>query len=173
MSRSARYKDESGPAIFSPDHVYRYLLRRRVYPYAKRTCVFIMLNPSTANEWHEDPTVRRCKGFALQWGYGILEVVNLFALRATDPIQLYQVEDPICPKNDQHILEGAQRADLVVAAWGNRGGLLERSLAVMEMLKGFDVYCLGLTASAEPKHPLYVARTTELIRCPEPQYAQD
>ena len=150
------------PAIFSPCRQYRYVLRRRV-GWGPSTCLFIMLNPSTADEEQEDPTVRRCMDYAHRWGYGVLVVCNIFALRATDPTRLYQAPDPVGPENDAYILEEASRADCVVAAWGNHGALNERSHAVRVLLADVLVQCLGINRSGAPKHPLYIARDQPLM----------
>src|SRR5581483_9586135 len=80
---------------------------------------FIMLNPSTADAETDDPTIRRCLGFAKAWGYGTLVVTNLFAYRATDPAELAKAGDPVGPDNDTRLWSEAQLSDLVVCAWGN------------------------------------------------------
>ena len=149
------------PAVFSLDRQWRYLLRRRVGP-DQRTCLFVMLNPSTADESNDDPTVRRCIGFAKEWGFGLLEVCNLFAWRTSRPDDLSGVADPVGLANDLHLSEAACRAHRIVAAWGNRGQLLERAYAVRSLLKGYKVLCLGLTGRGEPKHPLYVPKNQHL-----------
>ncbi len=149
----------TGHALFSEDRAYRYLLRRKV-GLAGGTCLFIMLNPSTADETQDDPTVRRCQGFAQEWGYGTLVVCNLFGLRATDPSMLKVHHDPIgIHWNDYYIDEQARGAHLVVVAWGNHGQLRGRSPKVTERLEayGIPLYCLGITGASEPRHPLYVS----------------
>jgi hypothetical protein len=148
---------ESSGAIFSPCEIYRYRLWRR---WGKGPhCAWIMLNPSTANEIDNDPTIRRCIGFARAWGFSGVEIVNIFALRSTDPRGLLQVEDPIGPDNDRHIREAAVRADMVIAAWGVHGELRGRGAAVRAMLG--DVRCLGVTKDGHPKHPLYLPKTAQ------------
>ncbi len=117
-----------------------------------------MLNPSTADESNDDPTIRRCIGFTREWGYGLLEVCNLFAWRTSRPDDLSRVADPVGPANDFHLSEAACRAHRIVAAWGNKGQLLGRAYAVRNLLKGYKVHCLGLTGPGEPKHPLYVPK---------------
>src|SRR5205823_6070189 len=79
--------------------------------------------PSTADEWDDDPTARRCIGFAQNWGFGALALVNLFAYRSTEPAGLLQAEDPVGPANDTHILASARTATRIVLAWGAKGGL--------------------------------------------------
>lgn len=148
--------------IFSPNRQYRYVLRRYI-GLGAGTCLFIMLNPSTADEVEDDPTIRRCKGFAI--GYGELVVCNLFAFRATNPMQLYQVADPIGPDNDLHISQEATKAARVILAWGNHGLFLGRGDQIRRMLKQQGVHILhygNLTQKGQPKHPLYLRRDAHL-----------
>lgn len=146
-------------AVISMDQKYRYRLDR-VWDEGKGHSVFIMLNPSTADAELDDPTIRRCKGFARAWGYGGLIVVNLFAYRETDPRYLAAVGDPIGPENDQHIIAAVThpRTALVVAAWGNRGSLYGRSQWVRHLIesRGVTVCVLRFTSKGEPWHPLYL-----------------
>ena len=148
-------------AVFSKDRRYRYLLRRRVGDSEKRV-LFVMLNPSQADEERNDPTIRRCIGFARGWGFGVLEVVNLFAFMSTNPKVLLEAEDPVGSGNDGAIRTAMQSADLIVLAWGNNGLLHEkRATAVTAMVrKAAQPYCLGLTMKGAPKHPLRLPRTT-------------
>lgn len=147
------------PAVFSADRVYRYLLRRRI-GFSDLICLFIMLNPSTADEAINDPTITRCVNFAKAWGFGILEVVNLFAYRATDPRILVAVpaDQRIGPENDWYIRDAVGRSDLTMVAWGNVGALMGRGRDVLEMLYGdeIEVSAFGLTGGRQPKHPLYI-----------------
>jgi hypothetical protein len=122
-----------------------------------------MLNPSTADETHDDPTIKRCIDFSRRWGYGSLEVVNLFALRATCPQYLRSSSDPIGPKNDDHIRAAAKRADAVVAAWGVHGGFLSRDRAVTDLLHSRRLVALGFTLAGQPRHPLYVPASARPI----------
>jgi hypothetical protein len=125
--------------------------------------LFIGLNPSTADHRRDDPTIRRCLGFARDWGFGRLTVVNLFAFRSASPQVLRIVSDPIGPANDAWILRLAHDADLVVAAWGVgvgvglAGGYCDRATMVTSKVGG--LYCLGRTSDGSPRHPLYVRRT--------------
>lgn len=150
-------------AFFSADRRYRYLLRRRVGK-PNRQVLFIMLNPSRADEERNDPTIRRCIGFARDWGFGILEVVNLFALMSTDPKGLLKAEDPIGPDNDAAIRSALVVADTVVLAWGNHAlDHKERAAAVAEMAREVvRPYCLGLTLRGAPRHPLRLSKDTLL-----------
>ena len=149
------------PAVFSPCQRYRYLLRRRV-GLSELICLFIMLNPSKADAIRNDPTVRRCMDFAHSWGFGILMVANLFALRSTDPIELKLTNlDPVGPDNDDWLTIAAKKADRIVFGWGNGGQYLGRAEAVRALLKEASIapsVYLELTQQGEPRHPLYVAK---------------
>lgn len=168
---------ECGGAIFDRTQKYRYLLWRKLAgnnvlegipggrPLAgSEACgkvsdriLLVMLNPNTADESHNDPTIRRCIGFANLWGYKQVEVVNLFAYRAKEPQMLKGVRKPVGSYNDEIIRQRAIHADLRMVAWGNHGKLMERDAAVLELLAEFGpVYCLGTTVSGAPKHPLYI-----------------
>lgn len=109
---------DSRGALISECGLYRYRLWRRwgIGPHA----TWIMLNPSTADADLDDPTIRRCIGFARAWGFSAIEVVNLFALRATNPRELGRSADPIGPDNDRHLSEAGRAAELRIAAWGHR-----------------------------------------------------
>lgn len=138
-----------GGACFDPTGRYRYRVWRSWEP-ALPTVTFIMLNPSTADASHDDPTIRRCLSFARSWGFGRLDVVNLCAYRATSPAVLLAADDPFGPENGQHLLAALTNADLVVAAWGNHGRVFTPPPF------GRAVHHLGLTKLAQPRHPLYV-----------------
>ena len=145
-------------AVFSPDRIYRYRLTRDG-AMGGSTCLFIMLNPSTADEKVDDPTIRRCMAYAARWGHARLEVVNLFALRATNPMQLRLFRgDPVGPDNDRHIMEAVQDADIVIAAWGQHGKLLGRAGEVRQMALNMrrPLYCLRRSRDGQPAHPLYL-----------------
>jgi len=145
-------------AILDPTGTYRYLLARQWRESSKGPLLFIMLNPSTADADVDDPTIRRCINFAIKWGYGRIEVVNIFALRSTDPAKLHDAVDPIGPENKRFILEAAARAGKIVAAWGVHGEIHDRGLRVLELLKEYNIYCLGVTKHQRPKHPLYLKK---------------
>lgn len=140
-------------AIFSTCRKYRYTLTR-IWEPKKSFALFVCLNPSTADESQDDPTVRRCKAFASRWNHGGLVIVNLFAYRSTDPAGLLEVRDPIGPENDKYILSKAHAASRIILAWGTKGSLLERDQHVLALLSG--AYCLGVTKFGHPKHPLYL-----------------
>ena len=142
-------------ATFSPCGRYRYTLRRQ-WDESKPSALFVMLNPSTATALLDDPTIRRCIGFAKAWGYGGLLVGNIFAMRSTDPDVLYDADDPVGPDNDAALAGLHSEAALTVAAWGVHGKYLGRGNAVLRRLGG-AVRCLGQTKDGHPRHPLYIA----------------
>ena len=150
-------------AILSDDGVYRYRLHRVVNPQGAGTVLFIMLNPSTADDDLDDPTIRRCIGFAYDLGYRRLEVVNLFAYRSPKPVTLRHVDDPTGPENDYHLKSAAGNASLIIAAWGANVAGIERGKEVMAMLDDLPVYCLEITQLGSPKHPLYIKAGTQPI----------
>jgi hypothetical protein len=151
--------DASG-AIFSPCMRYRFQLWRCWNLSAMPVC-FLMLNPSTADEVDNDPTVERCERRARMWGYGGLFVTNLFALRSTDPRALYSATDPVGDGNDEMIVHTAARSSLVVCAWGKHGAHMERGLRVLRMLHQNNVkpHALAMNVDRSPAHPLYLPYT--------------
>jgi hypothetical protein len=145
-------------ACFSACGRYRYLLTRTWDPDLPRIC-WIMLNPSTADAEKLDPTNRRCLRFSQAWGYGGMAVVNLFALRATNPGLLYESDDPCGPDNLRYLQEAASRAGSVMVAWGAHGtyrGQSEIVRALLSAMPDVTAYHLGLTKGGQPRHPLYV-----------------
>ena len=148
-------------ATFSDCRKYRYALSR-TWNGKKKTILFIGLNPSTADEKIDDPTIRRCINYAQNWGYGSLLMVNLFAYRATLPSELKNVKNPIGNDNDLHIIELSKKADIAVAAWGNEGTLLNRDKEVKKILP--NLMCLKINKSGQPAHPLYQKKDLKLIK---------
>jgi hypothetical protein len=148
--------------------LYRYALRREWDTRRPPVC-FGMLNPSTADAMSDDPTIRRCLSRAAALGFGSLTVWNLFALRATDPRKLKKASDPIGPANDQWIAKELEtcvaKKGTVIVAWGINGAHLDRNIAVAAIAKSMriDLYCLGLTTSGHPRHPLYVSSDQRLV----------
>ena len=126
---------------------------------------FVLLNPSTADAEQNDPTLRRCIGFARHWGFGTLEVVNLFAYRTPHPAALRLARDPVGPDNDRHLLAALGRAELLVTAWGVHGAWRGRDREVARLLldqeksPGKSLHCLGLTKGGFPRHVLYLERS--------------
>jgi hypothetical protein len=154
----------SRSAELSPCGRYRYLLTRTLGT-GNGTCVFVMLNPSTADHTVDDQTIRQCVGFTAAWGYRRLAVVNLFAWRATLPRDMLTAIDPIGPAGDDWILHAARCADRIVCAWGEHGRHRGRGAAVRSLLQadGRALHHLGLTKGHhQPRHPLYLARETAL-----------
>lgn len=152
----------AGTAIFSPGREHRYLLSRTWDP-TRPSVIFVMLNPSTADAFALDPTVRRCAGFSQSWGAGSLIVVNIFALRSTNPKGLYAHSDPIGPLNDEVLAAIPGSSQAVVAAWGNHGALDRRGETARRILMGRvrpDLVCLGKTKRGFPRHPLFVPGVT-------------
>ena len=148
--------DAASTAVYSPCERYRYQLTRTWDPDGKRA-LFIMLNPSTATEVQNDPTVERCERRARTLGFGAFRVTNIFAWRDTDPRAMRA--EPVGPANDATILDSCPWADTIIAAWGTHGTHLERGAQVAALLRSTerDVHHLGLTKDGHPKHPLYIA----------------
>lgn len=150
-------------ATFSPCLEYRYLLWRRwADDWESNYAMFIGLNPSTATESINDPTVTRCINFSKSWGYSAFLMTNLFAYRATDPKKMLAVADPIGPENDRYLLESAAKAAVVVAAWGNHGTHMGRHEQVKQMLP--NLKCLRVTKKGMPCHPLYLPQALTPIQ---------
>ena len=152
-SASAHIELVRSTAKFSPCRTYRYTLHR-IWNEALPPAMFIGLNPSTADEVKNDPTVRRCINFAIAWGYGGLIMTNIFALRSTDPNGLTRIGDPVGPRNDYWLKRSHAQAGVVVAAWGIWGQLQGRGAHVRALLP--KLQCLGTTKGGDPRHPLYL-----------------
>ncbi len=149
--------DAPSVAVYSPCERYRYLLTREWAPDQGRV-LFVMLNPSTATEVQNDPTVERCERRARALGFGAFRVCNIFAWRATDPRALRATPDPIGPDNDAAIAQNAPWADRIICAWGTHGAFLDRGRGVERMLRaqGAELWHLGLSKAGHPRHPLYL-----------------
>ena len=144
---------------------YRYRLDRR-WPGGADLCGFIMLNPSTADAQSDDPTIRRCIGFARSWGYSGLIVGNLFALRATDPAALLAACDPVGGSaNALALVDLVDSATLIVCAWGQCAAVGRRGGEVIALIRarGRLPHCLGLTRHGAPRHPLYLPATAQPV----------
>lgn len=158
----------SSRVMLSQCGTYRYVLERTWAPLMPPlTMVYLLLNPSTADAIEDDPTIRRCIRFAQREGCTGLRVLNLFALRSTNPARLLTHPDPVGPENDTYIqrfmLDMRERC-IWVAGWGVMGHrrIKERASAVINMLGGIGIWCLGTNADGSPKHPLYLSSDTEL-----------
>jgi hypothetical protein len=160
-------------ATFSESDVYRYKLWRN-WAGGGHIVVFVSLNPSTADAYEDDPTVRRDIGFAQDWGFGGMIKLNLFAYRSTDPFGLLSVDDPVGPDNDKAIVDVVSLVRRVVLAWGSHGSpahlgalVAKRAAAVREMVLAHasgEVGDLGVNADGQPRHPLYLPKATR-FRC--------
>jgi hypothetical protein len=148
-------------AWLSQDRKYRYCLWR-IWNVTKRGVCFCGLNPSTADERKNDPTIRRQIAYAKDWGFGSLYAVNLFAYRATDPELLRVTEDPVGPDNDLWIKNISRKCALTVAIWGVHGSYLGRDEQVKKLIK--DCYYLRLTKNGHPSHLLYLPKNLKPIR---------
>lgn len=153
-------------AILSDDRKYRYALSR-IWDVTKGKVMFIMLNPSKADETEDDPTIRRCIGFAKSWGYGGIVVCNLFAYRSTDPKGLLKADNPFGDKNIFITRKLVDEVSIVVCAWGNSH--------IIKKFKGFSpsshlefcrdkMYHLGFTKQGWPTHPLFLRSELKPIK---------
>lgn len=148
-------------AFISEDGLYRYVLTREwAEPdMPSKLVVFVGLNPSTADALVDDPTIRRCVGFAKAWGFNRLLMVNLFAFRATDPRDMKLARDPEGEFNAPIVGAASSVADLTIAAWGTIGEFKEQGQRYLSGLK--NPHHLGLTKGGFPKHPLYLRADTK------------
>ena len=144
-------------AVYSECGSYRYSLTRK-WGQGDRL-LYVMLNPSVADERQNDPTVERCERRARAMGFDAFRVANIFAWRATQPELLKQAADPVGPENDAVLLDAGSWADRVICAWGVHGNHLGRGKQVEQMLRAHcaSLWNLGLTKDGAPRHPLYVA----------------
>lgn len=149
-------------AMFSTCRTWRYCLVRVWDDLNDKGVVFIGLNPSTADEDLDDPTIRRCVGFAKRLGAGRLVMLNMFAYRTTWPHLLVQAPDPVGPQNDQVIKFLAGGKNITIAAWGIHGRIQARDLQIKKLVP--DLYCLGTTKNGDPRHPLYLRADAPLIK---------
>lgn len=152
-------------AVISECGKYRHNLTRKVSD-KEGLLTFIMLNPSTADAELDDPTIRKCKGFCDRFGYGALQVVNLFDFRATNPDELKKTSYPASKHNMDIIRAAAIMSDKVICAWGTKGIYNRQNEKVLQMLgkENISLYALDITKDGHPKHPLYVPYDTELKR---------
>ena len=141
-------------AFFSKDRLYRYALWR-IWDNTLPKVLFIGLNPSTADEINNDPTIRRCIRYSKDWGYGGYIMGNIFGYRTTNPKKLKTINDPIGPDNNYWLKKLHKEASLTIGAWGNHGKLLNRSDKIIDLID--NLYCLRITKEGQPSHPLYLS----------------
>jgi len=148
-------------AVFSPCRKWRYSLWR-IWDREKPMVLFVGLNPSTATETINDPTVTRCITYAQDWGYGGMYMGNIFAYRATDPNDMKAFDKPVGLVNDYWLVKMHDEAGLTVAAWGTHGTHLDREKQVLDLLD--NLYCLSVTKQNHPGHPLYLSKKLKPIK---------
>lgn len=165
ITRTFQKGDAASTAVYSDCERYRYSLTR-IWDEGGKRVLFVMLNPSTATEVQNDPTVERCERRARTLGYGGFRVVNIFAWRDTDPAQMRRAADPVGPENDAILRDGAAWADHVIAAWGVHGAHRDRGPAVADLLRdtGCELFHLGLSKHGHPRHPLYLPYRQQPVR---------
>jgi hypothetical protein len=158
-------------ARISRDGLYRYRLRRSLSTARAHcadespTCTFIMLNPSTADEHSDDPTIRRCIGFASSLRCTGLQVVNLYGYRTTDPAELHRVHDPEGPENTVHLLAALKSRGPTIAAWGALAPP-DRVARMLAMPGADNLYCLATNQDGSPRHPLYLRADAQIRAWP-------
>lgn len=158
-------------AVLSDCGKYRYSLSRSWEEGARSPAIFIMLNPSTADAERDDPTIGRCIGMGKRMGCVGIRVVNLFAFRATRPLDLKAADDPVGPDNFEHVLQAIERRNdhhglmqgPVVCAWGTHGGFMGQDVTAMSWIASYKPTCLEITKHGFPRHPLY-ARSDFVLR---------
>ena len=158
ITRSHQKGDAASVAVYSDCEKYRYVLTR-TWDAADDKVLFIMLNPSTATETQNDPTVERCERRARALGFGAFRVANIFAWRDSEPRRMRAAPDPVGADNDRLIRESCHWADHIICAWGTHGAYLDRGAQVSAIVHatGRPVFHLGLTKAGHPRHPLYIA----------------
>lgn len=148
-------------AIFSKDRLHRYVLIR-MWDLKKPSLMIISLNPSTADEKINDPTIQRCIGFAKKWGFGKLFVTNLFSFRATFPKDLFNSKNPVGVENDYWIKKLSKKVNKIVLAYGNNGKFKKRHEKILKMID--NPYCIKKSKTGFPMHPLYLKYTKKPIK---------
>lgn len=156
----------SAGAQYDETRQYRYRLWRNFVAEPRDPCLWIMLNPSTATEYVDDPTVRKCQEFSRRWGHDSCRVVNIFAWRSTNPAILPLLDDPVGPDNDAVIVDEVAQASRIVCAWGNWGWVRDRGRAVRRLIRPYQTYAFNTTKSGEPIHPLYQPYAAPLVSFP-------
>lgn len=160
-------------AIISKCGNYRYLLRR-IWGEGDKMISFVMLNPSTADSFEDDPTIRRCIGFAQKWGFSGMYILNLFAYRSTDPKELLKVDDPIGESNQMYLSDYTSISEMIVLAWGNYS-IVEKLKSKFPEYSPYvrnkkpELHCLGQNIKGDPKHPLYLKKDLKPINYKKPK----
>lgn len=165
---TTKFGEEIREACFSPCETFRYYLKIEWSVGGDgKLCNFIGLNPSTATHEIDDPTIRRCKTFAHDWGYRGIVMTNLFAFRATDPRRMFAAKDPVGPGNDYYLEWAAKISASVVGAWGSNGSKLGRAqyvgFRILALGKSIEAIGLKLTENFQPRHPLYLPKNSGLF----------
>lgn len=158
-------------AIFDVTRKYRYTLKR-VWDESKGKVVYIMLNPSFADDDEDDPTTKRCINFTKKFGYGSLEIVNLFAYITSNPDNLKHLnkQEAIGKENENHIIPALNNADKIIAAWGENSTIHGRHMEIEELIAGYDIDSLGPPCkNGQPRHPLYLSSAIELVPYKRPE----
>jgi hypothetical protein len=152
MMEMSNIKLEGNGAVFSTERHYRYALWR-VWNADNGIVMFIGLNPSTANERDNDPTIRRVMSFAYDWGFGGVVMANIYGWITPYPLELQACEYPI-GENDQWVEALAKHCQKIVFAWGKFKQAAKWSQVLIEMFP--DAYALKINNDGTPRHPLYV-----------------
>ncbi len=151
-------------ARFSEDRKCRYNLWRR-FKETGRTLLCLGVNPSTAGEVDNDPTVSRMESFAKRDDFALLLMGNIFAHVSTDPKELRKQADPVGPDNNAWLIKMRKMADVCICAWGNNGKLKKRDKAVIDLLLPYGpLHCFGINKNGSPKHPLYLSGKTKIVK---------
>jgi hypothetical protein len=160
--QESRASERAG-ADFSACRTWRYALWR-FWGAGRRTIAFVGLNPSTADETQDDPTIRRCLGFARRWGFDGLYMLNAYAFRATDPRIMRAAPDPVGPANDEALAYRTTHCERIVVCWGVHADPARvRRILAPGVLGDRTVHCLGRTKDGAPKHPLYLPAATDPV----------
>ena len=165
---SRKKRAVQGGADLSECGTYRYRLWRDGWSEDDRVCLFVMLNPSTADAMTDDPTIRKCVGFCERWGYGMLMVCNLFAFRSTQPAGLLGVADPVGPENGTFLCEEIRAASRVVLAWGSHPEIRQLVEARVReigstLASNPSTVTLGRCKDGQPRHPLMLSYASEVM----------
>ena len=150
----------SNSAVLSPCEEYRYTLSR-MWSSRSENLIFVLCNPSTADSFKDDPTVRRLISFTKAWGFGGFTVLNLLAYRATNPKELGKVKDAYGPRNLYYWEQNITKGKKVIAAWGSSPPAHSHAHSIKWLMRSkADVYVFGFTMHGRPKHPLYLSKDT-------------